>query len=182
MSDILQQAKQNMLQAIEHFKAELKGLRAGRASTTLLEGVPVDVYGSQMRLKEIASFTTPEPRQITIMPFDASNCKSIEQAIGKANLGVRAVLEGKSVRVFFPELDGNRRKELVNQIHKELETCKIVIRNVRRDHNELLKKAKNEIPEDDAKRIEKQIQEATDKACKDADDVAHSKEKEIMTV
>lgn len=170
-----------MSQAIEHFKLELRGIRAGRASTTLLENVFVEVYGSQMRLKDMANFTTPEPRQILIMPFDMSNTKAIEQALNKANLGVRSVLEGKAVRVYFPELDGARRKELVAQVHKELETCKIAIRNARRDHNEILKKSKD-IPEDDAKKIEKQIQEATDKGCKEADDVAHAKEKEIMTV
>ncbi len=181
-ADVLQNAKQSMQQALDHFKLELKGLRVGRASTTILEGVNVDVYGSQMKLKDLATFTTPEPRQILIMPFDQSNAQSIERGIAKANLGVRAVLEGKAVRVHFPELDGARRKDLAEQVKRELETCKVAIRKARQTHNDALKKAKGEIPEDDVKRLEKQIQEATDKSCKDAEDLAHAKEKEIMTI
>lgn len=180
--EIVQKSKQSMQQALEHFKEELRSLRAGRASIALVEGVPVEVYGSQMKLKDVANFTTPEPRQILVMPFDAQNASHIEKAIMKANLGLRAVLEGKSVRIFFPELDGARRKELVNQLHKELEKCKISIRNIRRDHNEMLKKAKEQVPEDDLKRMEKQIQDLTDKSCKEADEIASTKEKEIMTV
>lgn len=180
--DIVQKAKQSMQQALDHFKEELRSIRAGRASVALIEGVTVEVYGSQMKLKDLATFTTPEPRQILIMPFDVQNASHIEKSIAKANLGLRAVLEGKSVRIFFPELDGARRKELVNQLHKELEKCKISIRTIRRDHNEMLKKAKELFPEDDLKRMEKQIQEMTDKSCKDGDEIATGKEKEIMTV
>lgn len=182
--DILQETKNRMQQALDHFKEELKGLRAGRASPSLLEPVMVEVYGSQLKLKEVATIMAAEARQLVINPFDATNVQHIARAIDKANLGVRAVVEAKTVRVMFPELTADRRKDLIAQAHKKREDCKIIIRNVRRDANELVKKAKSggTITEDDVKRIEKQIQEQTDKSCKDADDLAAVKEKEISTI
>jgi ribosome recycling factor len=182
--DILQDTKNRMQQALDHYKEELRGLRAGRANPALLEPVTVDVYGSEMKLKEVATITSPEPRQLVINPFDIQNVQHIARAIDKANLGVRAVVEGKTVRVMFPELTQDRRKDLIAQAHKKREDCKITIRNMRRDANELVKKAKSGsvITEDDVKRLEKQIQELTDKACKDADDLSATKEKEISTI
>ncbi len=182
--DILQDTKQRMQQALDHFKEELRGLRAGRANPALLEPVTVEVYGAQMKLKEIATITSPEPRQLVINPYDVQNVQHIAKSIDKANLGVRAVVEGKTVRVMFPELTQDRRKDLIGQAHKKREECKVTIRNARRDSNELVKKAKagGTITEDDVKRLEKQIQEHTDKACKDADDLTAAKEKEISTV
>ena len=181
---VVQHAKAGMIASLEHLKTELRAIRAGRASSAIIEGVSVEVYGSHMKIKEVGTITSPEPRQLLITPFDATNAGLIAKAIEKANLGIRAVLEGKLVRVFFPELDQNRRKELVNQTHKKREESKLTIRNVRRDANELLKKLKTagELPEDDVKRLEKQIQDITDKFCKEADDVTLAKEKEIMTV
>jgi len=183
-NDILDEAKKRMQAQLDHFKEELRGLRAGRATPVLIEPVTVDVYGAQMRIKELATITSPEPRQLVINPYDISNCQAIAKAIDKANLGVRAVVEGKTIRVMFPELTQERRKELIAQCHDKREKCKIGIRNVRRDQNEHAKKqkAQSEITEDDLKRLEKQIQELTDKSCKDADDLASAKEKEISTV
>ncbi len=182
--DILQDTKNRMQQALEHYKEDLRGLRAGRAAPSLLEPVMVEVYGSQMKLKEVATITSAEARQLVVNPFDSSNVQHIARAIDKANLGVRAVVEAKSVRVMFPELTAERRKELINQSHKKREDCKVTIRNIRRDANELVKKAKSggTITEDDVKRLEKQIQDQTDKSCKDADDLASVKEKEISTI
>jgi ribosome recycling factor len=182
--DILQDTKNRMQQTLDHFKEDLKGLRAGRANPSLLEPVTVEVYGAQMRLKEVATITSAEARQLVVNPFDATNVQHIARAIDKANLGVRAVVEGKTVRVMFPELTTERRKDLISQAHKKREDCKITIRNIRRDANELVKKAKSTsiITEDDVKRIEKQIQEQTDKSCKDADDISAAKEKEISTI
>lgn len=182
--DILQDTKTRMQQTLDHFKEELKGIRAGRANPSLLEPVMVEVYGSQMRLKEVATITSPEPRQLLINPFDIANIQHIARSIDKANLGVRAVVEGKTIRVMFPELTADRRKELIAQSHKKREDCKITIRNLRRDANELVKKAKSggTITEDDVKRLEKQIQDLTDKSCKDADDLSTAKEKEISTI
>ncbi len=181
---VIQHVKAGMTAAIDHLKNELRAIRAGRASPALIESVHVEVYGSQMKIKELATITQPESRQLVVMPFDITNAGHIARAIDKANLGVRAVLEGKTIRVLFPELDQNRRKELVNQTHKKREESKVHVRNVRRDGNELVKKLKaaSEITEDDVKKLEKQIQELTDKYCKEADDVTLAKEKEIMTI
>ncbi|MGR3952123.1 MAG: ribosome recycling factor [Chlamydia sp.] len=181
---IAHHAKNSMTGAIDHLKGELRSIRAGRASSAIIEGVSIEVYGSQMKIKELGTITSPESRQLVITPFDGTHAGLISKAIEKANLGVRSVVEGKSIRIFFPELDQNRRKELVSQTHKRREESKLAIRNVRRDANELLKKLKTvgEIPEDDLKKLEKQVQDLTDKFCKEADDVTLVKEKEIMTV
>lgn len=179
--EIIEQTKSRMQANLDHLKEEYRGIRAGRASPAILEPITVEVYGSQMKLKELATITVPEPKQLLITPFDGSNAGLIVKAIDKANLGVRAFLEGKAVRVVFPDLTQERRKELIAQAHKKREECKVSIRNVRRDENERLKKMKD-IPEDDQKRLEKQIQEHTDKSCKDADDLCATKEKEIATV
>jgi ribosome recycling factor len=180
---LIDQVKNSMVGAIEHLRQDLRGLRAGRASSVIVEGVSVEAYGSQMKVKELATITVPEPRQLLITPFDVANAGPINKAIEKANLGVRVAVEGKVVRVFFPELDEARRKDLVTQVHKKREDCKVVIRNIRRDANEKLKEMKTAgLPEDDVKRIEKHIQDMTNHHCKDADDVATAKEKEVMTV
>lgn len=182
--DILQNTKKHMTTVLEHLKEELKGLRAGRANPSLIEPVMVEVYGAQMRLKEVATITSPEPRQLVVNPFDVSNTPHIAKSIDKANLGVRAVVEGKTIRVMFPELTAERRKDLIAQAHKKKEESKVSIRNIRRDANEAAKKLKanGDITEDDLKRLEKQIQELTDKSCKDADDLSVAKEKEISTI
>lgn len=183
-NDILSETKKRMSIQLDHLKDELRGLRAGRASPALLEPVMVDVYGSQMRIKELGTISSPEPRQLVISPFDTTNAGHIAKAIEKANLGLRAILEGKTVRINLPELTQERRKELVSQCHDRREKCKVAIRNVRRDQNEDAKKKKTAsiITEDDLKKIEKQIQELTDKSCKEADDICAAKEKEISTV
>lgn len=182
--DCIQFAKTNMKAAIDHFHNELRAIRAGRASPAMVEGVSVEAYGTTMKLKELGTISSPEPRQLLITPFDMGLAGNINKAIEKANLGVRTALEGKMVRIFLPELDQTRRKELVNQIHKKKEEGKVAVRNGRRDANELLKKQKADgiVPEDDFKRIEKQIQELTDKFCKEVDDLALAKEKEVMEV
>lgn len=184
MTDVLQDTKGRMTACLDHLKQELKGIRAGRASPAFVESISVDVYGSMMKLKDMASIAVPEPRQLLITPFDPQNTQVCAKSIDKANLGVSASVEGKAIRVTFPELDQNRRKDLIIQCHKKREDCKISIRNIRRDANELLKKQKSSgvIPEDDFKRLEKQTQELTDKCCKDADDITVSKEKEISSV
>ena len=184
MADVIADTKTKMSGALEHLKQELKSLRAGRASPALVEPLMIEVYGAQMKIKDAATIAIPEPRQLLITPFDSQNAQPIASAIQKANLGLNARLEGKAVRVIFPELDANRRKELINQCHKKKEECKIALRNIRRDQNELIKKQKSAgtLPEDDVKRMEKQIQELTDKSCLDADAASTAKEKEINTV
>ena len=180
---LIDHTKKNMLGALEHLKTELHSIRAGRASSGIVEGVLVEAYGAQMHLKELATIATPEPRQLLITPFDMNNAGPIAKAIDKANLGVRVSLEGKLVRIFFPELDENRRKDLVGQVHKKREDNKISIRNIRRDANEKLKEMKTAgLPEDDAKRIEKHIQDMTNTYCKEADTIAAQKEKDVLSV
>lgn len=179
----IQKAKHGMTLAIEHLQEEFRGLRAGRANSAIVEGIYVEVYGTQMRVKELATIATPESRQLLITPFDANNTGLIAKAIEKANLGVRSSVEGKVIRIIFPELDEARRKELVDQAHKKLEECKIAIRSARRHANEELKKLKTEgLPEDDFERLEKKVQALTDEYCEQADTLARAKESEVMTV
>jgi ribosome recycling factor len=180
---VMDQLKTGMAGAVEHLKQELRGIRAGRANPAIIEIVSVEVYGSQMRIKELGTISTPEPRQLLITPFDVNNAGPISKAIEKANLGVRVALEGKLVRIFFPELDEARRKDLVKQVHEKKEKCKGAARNVRQDANKKIKDLKGSgVSEDDIKRLEKEIQQLTDKTCKEADDLSATKEKEIMTI
>lgn len=176
--------KSKMATAIEHLKAELKGIRTGKANPGMLDTVAVEVYGASMRIKDLASVTAPEMRQLLITPFDPQNVHPIAKAIEKANLGLQPIVDGHSVRIKIPPMDEALRKEMVKICHKKREDAKISVRNIRRDANELIRKLKNEghIPEDMLKKLEKEIQELTDKYCKESDDLAGLKEKEVMHV
>lgn len=180
--DIVEQTKDKMKSAIEHLKMELKSIRTGRANAGMVDGILVEVYGSNMRIKEIASVTSPDSKTLIITPFDPKNTPFIGKAIEKANIGMMPILDGHSVRLRIPMMDEAMRKEMVKLCHKKREESKVRIRNERQKGNELLKKAKSssEIPEDLFKKQEKQIQELTDKACKEADDVAKQKEDEVI--
>lgn len=182
--NLLDQTKQKMDAALEHLKNELKNIRTGRANPAMLDGVFVEVYGTSMRLKDIASVTAPEPRQLLISPFDAHNAAGISKAIEKANLGVQPIHDGNVVRMKIPAMDESLRKDMVKMCHKKAEETKVSIRIIRRDANELAKKQKaaGDIPEDMMKKLEKNIQDLTDKYCKDADDLAHKKEKEVVAI
>lgn len=179
-----EQAKEKMKVAIEHFKQELKNLRTGRANTSILDNVMVEVYGSTMRLKELANVTAPEARMLLITPFDPKTAGSISKGIEKANLNLQPILDGNLVRIHIPPMDESMRKEIVKQGKKKAEETKIAIREIRRKQNELVRKLKadNELAEDLAKKFEKNIQDYTDQTCKEVDDLMHAKEKEIMTV
>lgn len=181
---ILDQTKNKMAAAIEHLKLELKGIRTSRANPAMLDGVSVEVYGSPMRLKDIASVTTPEPRLLLITPFDQQNSSAIGKAIEKANLGVMPIVDANVVRIKIPPMDESMRKEMVKQCHKRREDAKVSLRNCRRDANEALRKQKNDgdIPEDMLKKLEKQVQELTDKYCKEADELSAKKEVEVSTI
>lgn len=184
MADVLDQTKKKMNGALEHLKTDLKGLRTGRANPSVLDPVSVEVYGTHMRLKDMATVTVVEARQLLITPFDGSNVHSIAKAIEAANLNLKPIVDGNSVRIKIPEMDQKMRQEMCKSAKKKCEDAKIVIRNIRRDANDLIKKQKNDgdIPEDLMKKLEKSIQELTDKSCKMADDLTTEKEKEIMTV
>lgn len=181
---IFDQAKSKMIAAIEHLKNDLKSIRTNRANTGMLDGVSVEVYGSTMRIKDVANITAPEARMLLITPFDPSTTNAIGRSIEKANLGIMPIIDGNSIRMKIPPMDENARKEMVKQTHKKKEDAKVSVRNIRREYNETAKrqKADGDLTEDGLKKIEKQIQELTDKYCKEADELAEKKEKEVTTI
>lgn len=182
--DIIEQTKKKMIAAIEHLKEELKGIRTGRANPAILDNVMVDVYGSLMRIKDLASVSTPEARQLLITPFDIQTKNAISKGIEKANLGVMPIVDGNAVRIKIPPMDDSVRKEMIKLCHERREKAKVGIRNIRREGNELARKQKTDgiIAEDVMKRYEKQIQDLTDKFCKEADEVSEKKEKEVSVI
>lgn len=176
--------KTKMRATVDHFKQDLKGLRSNRANSAMVEGVMVEVYGSHMRLKEVANISVPEPRQLLISPFDPQTAGPIAKSIEKANLNLQPVLEGQMIRINVPPMDESMRKEIAKQGKKKAEDAKIVIRDIRRKGNEQVRKLKSdgEFTEDMMKKAEKTIQELTDQFCKEIDDLFTQKEREIMTV
>lgn len=174
--------ERRMAGAVESLKHDLAGLRTGRANTTLLDPITVDVYGSQMPLNQVASVSAPEPRMLTVQVWDKSNITPVEKAIRSAGLGLNPISDGNTLRLPIPDLTEDRRKELAKLAGQYAEKARIAIRNVRRDGMENLKadEAKKEISEDDRKRSETDVQKLTDEAIKAADEAAAAKEKEIL--
>ena len=177
---ILADANAKMKKALEHTLHEFASIHTGKAVPAMVEGVMVEAYGSQMRLKECAAITTPDARLIQIQPWDAGLVKAVEKAIQAANLGFNPIVDGKVVRVPLPDMSRERRLEFVKAASRIAEEGRVHIRNIRRDIMESVKKAK--FPEDEAKRLEKDIQAATDKAIKDINDHFSAKEKELLAV
>ena len=159
-------------------------VRAGKANPAVLDRITVDYYGSPTPIQQIASVSTPDARSLLIQPWDGSVLKGIEKAILASDLGINPQNDGKSIRLNFPQLTEERRKELVKQIHKYSETGKVAIRNIRRDAMEAFKKKQkaSEITEDDLKVAEKDLQKLTDDMCKEVDALLEKKEKELMAV
>jgi ribosome recycling factor len=184
MNDVEKQAKAAMQAALDHLKQELKALRTGRANSAMLDKVTVEVYGTQMRLKELANINVPESRQILVTPFDFSNAHAIKKGIEAANLGVNPMIDGKVIRINIPPMDETIRKQIAKQCKELGEKSKIVMREVRRKYNDLIRKQKTDgtLPEDLMKKLEKTIQDLTDRFCKDIDTATSEKEKEIMTI
>jgi ribosome recycling factor len=184
MTTATEQTKAKMQAALDHFKTELKNLRSNRANPAMLDGVIVEAYGTQMRIKELANVTVPEPRQILISPFDPQTSAAIAKGIEKANLNLQPVVEGQVIRINVPPMDEAMRKQIVKQGKLKAEDSKIALRDIRRKNNELVRKQKADgvITEDVMKKEEKGIQDLTDKYCKEVDDLFAAKEKEIMTV
>ena len=184
MTDVTKETEKKMNGVIEHLKHELKGLRTGRANPAVVEMVTVDVYGAQMRLKDLATIAVPEPRQLLITPYDSKNVHAIAKGIEAANLNLQPMVDGNIVRIKIPEMDKNVRQEMAKQAKKKCEEAKVGIRNARRDGNEAIRKQKTDgdVPEDVMKKTEKKIQELTDKYCIMADKLGEEKEKEIMTI
>jgi ribosome recycling factor len=171
-----------MLKSVETLEKELVKIRTGRASPSLLEGIKVEYYGNEVPLQQVASITIPESRSLAIQPWEKGMTDKIEKAILKSDLGITPLNDGHFVRLNFPPLTEERRKNLVKTVHKIAEDFRIAVRNVRRDANEHLKKAEKdkEISEDDLKRAEKKVQEHTDKYIKEIDRALKEKETEIM--
>jgi ribosome recycling factor len=181
---IVGDTKKEMDVALEHLKKELSAIRTGRANPSLLEEVQVEVYGTSMRIRELANISVPESQQLLVTPFDGSNCNSIAKGIGRANLGVQGVVDGNVVRVKIPPLDESVRKEKAKQVKGKVEEAKVSIRNCRRKFNDLLREQKSSgaIPEDLLHKNEKEIQKLTDDYCKRADEIGAQKEKEILSI
>src|SRR5881396_1370836 len=184
VDDILLEAEEKMIKTEEVVVHEFAGVRTGKASPALVENILVEVYGSQMRIRELAGITTPEPRLLVIQPWDAGTAHPIEKAIQKANLGLNPSVQGKVLRIFFPELSQERRQEFVKIIKKMSEDGRVAIRHVRRDAMEQLKKHAHDsgVTEDEVKHAEKELQKLTDEYIGKVDTHLGHKEKEIMTV
>jgi ribosome recycling factor len=177
---LLNEANTKMKKAVDHTVQEFATIHTGKATPAMVETVMVEAYGSQMRLKECAAITTPDARMIQIQPWDAGLVKAVEKAIQVANLGFNPVVDGKLIRVPLPDMSRDRRQEFVKTAARIAEEGRVHVRNARRDVLESVKKAK--LPEDETKRLEKDIQAATDKAIKDIGSHFTAKEKDLLSV
>jgi ribosome recycling factor len=177
---ILTDAQNRMKKSVDHTLHEFSTLHTGKASPAMVEGVMVEAYGGMQPLKACAAISTPDPRLIQVQPWDKGLTRAIEKALQMANIGVNPVVDGNLIRLPFPDLSKERRLEFVKTAHRLAEEGRVHVRNVRRDVLEQVKKAK--LPEDEHKRLEKEVQAATDKAIKDIEAHLAHKEKELTTV
>lgn len=184
LRDTYNQLKKRMEKAVEDFRGNLLSTRTGRASVHMLDQVKVNYYGSDMPLNQIAQVHAPEAQLLTIQPFDPSSLGDIEKALRTSDMGFNPQNDGKIIRVPVPPLTEERRRELVKHLHKVLEDHRTAVRNIRRDGNELIKKALKDkkISEDDEKRALEEIQRLTDDEIKKMEEMSKSKEKEVMQV
>ena len=184
MNEILKEYDVKMQKTIDVVISDFAAVRAGRANAAVLDKITVDYYGSATPINQVAAISSPDPRSLLIKPWDGSILKAIEKAIQTSDLGINPQNDGTSIRLSFPQLTEERRKELTKQVKKYAEGGKVAIRNIRRDAMDKLKakQKKSEITEDDCKEYEKELQDMTDKRCKELDDLAAKKEKELMAV
>ncbi|MBG0776237.1 MAG: ribosome recycling factor [Desulfovibrionaceae bacterium] len=184
MDALLLDIEDRMEKAITNLERDFSKLRTGRASTSLVDDVRVDYYGTPTPLNQIASVTVPDSRSITIQPWDRNAFGDVEKALLKSDLGLNPVNDGKLIRINIPPLTEERRKELVKVARKYTEECKVAVRNVRRDGNDALKKKKNdkELTEDEMRHGQDEVQKLTDAYVAKADEVLGAKEKEIMEI
>ena len=174
--------KKRMESAVDAVKHEFSGLRTGRASTAMLDTISVEVYGARMPLNQVGSISVPEPRLLTVQVWDTGSVKAVEKAIRDANLGLNPQADGNLVRVPVPELNQDRRKELVKVAGQYAESGRVSVRNIRRDGMETLKKLKDTMGEDENKRLADEVQKLTDTYIQKIDTMLADKEKDIMTV
>lgn len=183
ISSIIEDAKSKFNRAVDHLEEEMIKIRAGKANPAMLNGIMVDAYGSMTPLSGVCNITCPDARMILLQPWDKGQIQTIVKAIMQANIGLNPQDDGQTIRIAVPPLTEERRKDLVKQAKAEAEKSKVVIRNIRRDHNELIKKLKAEgVSEDMMKVGEDKIQKLTDEFIVKVDKVLEVKEKEIMTV
>jgi len=184
IDDLIQDATRRMHKSVEAAQAEFSTLRTGRASTGLLDRVQIDYYGQKTPLKQLATVNSPEPRLLTIQPFDPNSVSAIERAIQESDLGLTPSNDGKLIRLPIPQLTEERRKELVKQVRHLAEEGRVAARNVRRHHKDELEKLEHEhtISEDDLKRAERELQKLTDQHVSEIDQIVAHKETELMEV
>ena len=184
MNEILKEYDVKMQKTVDVVISDFASVRAGRANAAVLDKITVDYYGSATPINQVAAISSPDPRSLLIKPWDGSILKAIEKAIQTSDLGINPQNDGSSIRLSFPRLTEERRKELTKQVKKYAENGKVAIRNIRRDAMDKLKakQKKSEITEDDCKEFEKELQDMTDKRCKELDDLSAKKEKELMAV
>jgi ribosome recycling factor len=183
MDEKLKVYDEKMTKTMHSLQGELSAIRAGRANPHVLDKIVVDYYGSPTPIQQVANVSVPEARMIQIQPWEKSMLKAIEKAILVSDLGINPTNDGSSVRLIFPELTEERRKELAKDVKKKGEAAKVAIRNIRRDGNDAFKKLKGgEISEDGIKDLEDQLQKMTDKYIKEVDKTVEAKTKEVMTV
>lgn len=184
MNQLLNETSTRMKSACERLASEYSGIQAGRANASLLDKIQVDYYGTPTPINQVAAVSISEARVLVIQPWDVSLLNAIEKAIQKSDIGINPQNDGKVIRLIFPQLTEDRRKEIAKDVSALAENSKISVRNVRRDAMDKIKNMKkdSEITEDDQKKGEKKIQDLTDKFCKQIDDLCESKTKEVMSL
>jgi len=182
MDERLKVYEDKMKKTYEHLEGDYLGIRAGRANPHVLDKLRVDYYGTPTPIQQVGNVTVPEARMIQIAPWEKSLIKDIEKAILASDIGITPSNDGSVIRLVFPELTEERRKDLVKDVKKKAEEAKVAARNVRRDGNDAFKKLAKEISEDEVKQLEDELQKLTDKYIKDIDKLMEEKSKEILTV
>lgn len=184
MNELIKNTEEKMNKTVEVLERDYKSIRAGRANASVLDRINVDYYGAPTPIQQMAAISIPEPRVLMISPWDATTLKSIEKAILTSDIGINPQNDGRVIRLSFPPLTEERRKEIVKEVKKVAEDSKVAVRNTRRDAIEKLKglKKANTVTEDDVANGEKKIQNLTDKYCKEIDELAALKEKEILEI
>ncbi len=182
MDERIKVYEEKMQKTYDHLEADYLGIRAGRANPHVLDKLRVDYYGTPTPIQQVGNVTIPEARMIQIAPWEKSLIKEIEKAILASDIGITPSNDGTVIRLVFPELTEERRKDLVKDVKKKAEECKVAVRNIRRDGNDAFKKLAKEISEDEVKQLEEELQKMTDKFIKDVDKLMEAKSKEILTV
>ena len=184
MNEMIQPYDSKMQKTIDVVVSDFAAVRAGRANAAVLDKITVEYYGTETPIHQVASISTPDPRTLVIQPWDGTLLKAIEKAIQTSDLGINPQNDGRVIRLGFPQLTEERRRDLTKQVHKYGEEGKVALRNIRREAMDEIKKQvkKSEITEDDQKQLEKELQDLTDKRCKEVDELTAKKEQELMAV